>query len=151
MQLLHEMGAQSVGLTTFCPWFQEALATNMSTGELANPPTCLWDRAAAAVRPGTHQATALSLAHHTLRRAAGELRAWRAAVVGAAAAAPGDVLAQAEMVFELEAILEKSRLVAVPVLVAMHTCLLTPVQLANIYVHCYPWCAGWSGSVCVRA
>jgi len=133
------MGAHLIGAVLYHPWFYEAAATSMASHAVEDTPQSVWDRAAACMRVGPQLGVALSLMQHTLRGAARDVDARHQALCEEALSDLRDAETQLLVVLELEALLVKSRLKVVPALIAMHLCLLTPLQLANAYVQCYPW------------
>jgi hypothetical protein len=133
------MGAQAIGLRLHFPWYCAALVTDVCTGARREPPRSLFVRAAACVQHTAPLAAAVPPINSLLRRAGAEVGGGLARLAAAATCAPDDLHTQALAAAGLTAGLERGRLAALPVLVALHTVLFTPAQMANVYVQCYPW------------
>jgi len=139
------MATQFSALLLAKPWAPELFTTNLDTGDASEPPPELWDRAAAALNPSPEQSLLFELLQRWWDDTAEALTRERRQLAAAALGAPRDRGLQEAVVEGLQRV-QSAYLVLVTAICAVVLCaLLTPEQLAEVYLAAWPHMASMSG------
>lgn len=144
------MTVRFFGLVLACPWAIEIFHVNMETGAPGEPPPSASERAARALLPAAEQRAALDIMFTWWAATADALNAERQELAGAALAAPSSLEAQQASVTGLERVQSRYLLIITAMAAVGAGSMLTPEQLADVYLTSWPYMASMPG-ICAAA
>lgn len=145
MQHLKEMSTRFSALLLSKPWAPEVFTWNMERGVTEEPPRVLWERAAAALAPSAEQCVLFEVLQDWWQCTAAALTRERQQLAQRALSAPEDVELQEAVLCGLERVNAYYLVLVTAMAVVAHTAMMTPEQLAEVYLACWPHMASMAG------